>query len=112
MRKLFYSYRNRQLAIIFTVLTVSIFGIVQATNAATTAPPTLRTDIKLQATGQAPWDATTYDASTGANAAQDANSSNNIVRVLDTVVYRITVSLNDAADTNVISKVTLNKNQR
>jgi len=53
------------------------------------------------------WDATSYDPATGTDSGMDAVGDNNLVKNLDSVTYKIEVSLNEADDTAVTSTVFL-----
>ncbi len=70
--------------------------------------PATEAIITLEADGLAPFDATTFDLATNANAGTDGAGTNGVVRNFDSVTYNVEVTLNDADDTNLLATVTLN----
>jgi SdrD B-like domain len=69
--------------------------------------PSVQTNIRAVATGVAPFDLTTFDVATAADAGTDANITNNVVRMGDYITYRVDVNLNGKDTTNLVSTVTL-----
>ncbi len=60
------------------------------------ASPVVNTTIAIEETGTAPWDSTTWNGTDLNTAGTDANADNNVVRMQDTIVYRVEVSVNDS----------------
>ena len=75
------------------------------------ATPVVDTTIVVDQTGTTPFDGTTWDGSTPATAGFDANATNNVVRLQDSITYRIEASVNDGVVDNLVATVTLDKKQ-
>jgi len=79
------------------------------------AAPVVDTTISVYADGTAPFDATTFNENgNNENAGTDADVPwwvNDMVRLNDFITYRVEVSLNDAADENLTSVITLDEGE-
>ena len=84
------------------------------------ATPVVDTTISVALTGSEPFDPAgtfwTGDGPGGAvggiNAGTDDNATNNVVRVQDSITYRVEVSVNDSDVDDLVATVTLNEKQR
>jgi len=82
------------------------------------ATPVVDNTITVEKTGSEPFDAQGWTgdgpggADGGVNDGQDASEDDNIVRVQDSITYRVEVSVNDGAVSDLTSTVTLNEKQK
>ena len=98
---------------LIVVLTLSVLATVLFPTAATAAPPVVDTTISVQTTGSEPFDGTTWDAGPpGTNAGTDEDENNNVVRLQDSITYRIEASVNDTDVANLVSEVLVDKKQK
>ncbi len=70
-----------------------------------TAAPVVDVTLATSKTGSEPFDDSTWDRGTATNAGNDANTDNNVVRLQDTVTYKVEASLNDAPVTDFVIEV-------
>jgi len=76
-------------------------------------PPVVQTTISVESTGTGPFDSDTWDgggipgAGTNNLAGLDENASNDVVRLQDTVTYRVETSVNDSHVDDLITTVEL-----
>jgi hypothetical protein len=75
-------------------------------------PTSVQTTLSITRSGTAPFDATTYTLGNAATAGTDADDTNTFVRALDSVTYRVELSVNNHDDTNLVSRITLDPDQR
>ncbi len=61
------------------------------------ANPVVNTTIAIEETGTEPWDTTTWTPGDPTTAGTDENADNNVVRLQDTIIYKVEVSVNDSA---------------
>jgi len=93
------------LLLIFSMFTTFIPISVQA------ATPIVATNISVEKTGSEPFDGSTWDGSNLTFAWTDANADNDVVRLQDSITYRVEVSANDSDVQELTSTVTLDKYQ-
>jgi len=80
--------------------------------------PVVDTVISLSKTGSEPFDSVSWTgdgpggAAGGTNAGMDADENDNIVRLQDSITYRVEVSVNDSDVEDLVSTVTLNEKQK
>ncbi len=84
-------------------LTMMLFFTITA-NAAT---PVVNTTINLSKTGSEPFDTTVWDGADLTLAGTDDDENNDIVRMQDSVTYKVEVSVNDASVDNLVATVSL-----
>ncbi len=84
--------------------TLMLLGLASAAYA---AAPVVNTTISIEKTGSEPFDIVTWDGTDLATAGLDADEDNNVVRMQDSVTYRVEISVNDAAVDNLIATVSL-----
>ena len=75
------------------------------------ATPVVNTTISVANTGSEPFDGNTWDGSDLATAGLDEGGDNNVVRIQDSITYKVEVSVNDAAVDNLVAVVELDKRQ-
>ena len=73
--------------------------------------PFVNTTIEIDKTGSEPFDTNTWDGATLSLAGLDEGSENNVVRLQDSITYRVEVSVNDASTTDLVASVTLLEKQ-
>jgi len=72
--------------------------------------PVVNTTISVDKTGSEPFDSTTWDGNL-ATAGTDEDAENNVVRLQDSITYRVEVSVNDADVDDLTATVRLLNNQ-
>jgi uncharacterized repeat protein (TIGR01451 family) len=100
-------------AALIAVLSVGTSTVV-STGTALAGPASLQPEIVISrvSTGATPWDATSFNPSTGANAGTDADAGNDIVRTGQLTNFRFDLNLNDpqALDVEVHGNYTVTIN--
>ncbi|MEB8432728.1 carboxypeptidase regulatory-like domain-containing protein [Cocleimonas sp. KMM 6892] len=81
--------------------------LISTSFSAFAADPVVNTTIKIEKTGSEPFDATSWDPSDVTTAGTDTDVDNDIVRMQDSITYRVEVSVNDAAVDDLVSTVSL-----
>ncbi len=84
-----------------------LFSLFICVNFAQAAVPVVNTTIGVEKTGSEPFDATTWDGSDLNTAGFDQFEDNNVVRMQDSITYRVEVSANDSSVDNLIATVSL-----
>ena len=93
--------KHTNILIKYVTLILFITASIQA------ATPVVNTTINLSKTGSEPFDATSWDGVDLAKAGLDADEDNSIVRMQDSVSYKVEVSVNDANVDNLVATVLL-----
>ena len=95
----------------------SLAKLLQVAVGGDSAPPIVNTTISVAKTGSEPFDtddgksdgpnAQTWDTDAETNAGLDGSEDNNVVRMQDSITYKVEVSANDAAVDNLFARVEL-----
>jgi len=86
---------------------VILLGVLLLTTTIQAATPVVNTSINISKTGSEPFDAGSWDGNDLTLAGQDKDEDNNIVRMQDSVTYKVEISVNDAAVDNLVATVLL-----
>lgn len=74
--------------------------------------PVVNTTISVEKTGSEPFNDVTWDGFTQSTAGSDKDEDNNVVRLQDSISYRVEVSVNDAGVDDLTASVSLLEKQR